>query len=93
KLFGALNDKQREYGDNIVDSAHQLLMLVNDMLDLAIIEAGHMALEPNLFDPYPVIGAILALTRERARRQNLTVEMDCPPDIGGIVADERRIKQ
>ncbi|MFX9593224.1 ATP-binding protein, partial [Acinetobacter baumannii] len=27
-----------------------------------------------------------------ARRQNLTVEMDCPPDIGGIVADERRIK-
>ncbi len=93
KLFGALNDKQREYGDNIVDSAHQLLMLVNDMLDLAIIEAGHMALEPNLFDPYPVIGGILALTRERARRQNLTVEMDCPPDIGGIVADERRIKQ
>lgn len=93
RLYGDLNDKQREYCELIIDSGHQLLMLVNDMLDLAVIESGHMALEPRLFDPQAMIAAIVALTRERARRQDLAVEMDCPPDIGGIIADERRVKQ
>ena len=93
QYFGPLNQRQLEYGEGILDSSHQLLFLVNDILDLATIEAGHMVLERESFDLHATFVAILGLTRERARRQNLTIELECAPDIGWIEADERRIKQ
>jgi signal transduction histidine kinase len=36
---------------------------------------------------------VLALTRERARSRGLEIELSCPPEIGAIAADERRLKQ
>ena len=93
RYFGELNQRQLEYADGILASSHHLLLLINDILDLASIEAGHMSLERESFDLHATLVAILGLTRERARRQNLTVEYDCPADIGWIEADERRIKQ
>ena len=93
QYFGPLNERQLEYSQGILDSSHQLLILINDILDLATIEAGHMTLEPESFDLHATLVAILALVRERARRQNLTLEFQCPAEIGWIVADERRIKQ
>jgi signal transduction histidine kinase len=36
---------------------------------------------------------VLSLTRERARKQGLKLEFDCPTDLGALVADERRLKQ
>ena len=93
QYFGPLNERQLEYSQGILDSSHQLLILINDILDLATIEAGHMMLETESFDLHATLIAILALVRERARRQNLSLEFQCPADIGWIVADERRIKQ
>jgi signal transduction histidine kinase len=93
QYFGQLNQRQLEYAEGILDSSHQLLFLVNDILDLATIEAGHMVLERESFDLHATFVAILGLTRERARRQNLTIDLGCPPDVGWIDADERRIKQ
>ena len=93
QYFGPLNQRQLEYAEGILDSSHQLLFLVNDILDLATIEAGHMVLERESFDLHATFVAILGLTRERARRQNLIIELECAPDIGWIDADERRIKQ
>jgi signal transduction histidine kinase len=40
-----------------------------------------------------LLNSVLALVRERARQKKLQLECDCPPDIGSIVADERRLKQ
>lgn len=93
QYFGPLNERQIEYSQGILDSSHQLLILINDILDLATIEAGHMMLETESFDLHATLIAILALVRERTRRQNLSLEFQCPADIGWIVADERRIKQ
>jgi len=93
QYFGPLNQRQLEYAEGILDSSHQLLFLVNDILDLATIEAGHMVLEREPFDLHATFVAILGLTRERARRQNLSIDLGCAPDIGWIDADERRIKQ
>jgi signal transduction histidine kinase len=67
--------------------------LINDILDLASIEAGHMTLELEAIDLQRMLSSVLALTRERARKKKLDIEFDCPPDIGMIVADERRLKQ
>ncbi len=45
KYFGPLNDRQLEYTKSIIDASHRLLALINDILDLATIEAGYLSLE------------------------------------------------
>src|SRR5258708_16778560 len=71
----------------------RLLALINDILDLATIEAGYMMLETENIDVHTLMASVLALTRERARKQNINLEFDCPPDLGTLTADERRLKQ
>ena len=93
QYFGTLNARQIEYSRGILESSQRLLSLINDILDLASIEAGHMSLELDTVDLYRMLSSVLALTRERARKKKLDIEFDCPADIGVIVADERRLKQ
>src|SRR5262249_47431273 len=67
EYFGALSEKQKEYVDGIHQSSQHLMQLINDILDLASIEAGYMRLEVNDFDIYKTMKSMLALTQERAR--------------------------
>ena len=69
------------------------MTLINDILDLATIEAGYMALETDRIEVCEVLEAVATLTRERARSQNLSLTVSCEGDIGAIEADERRLKQ
>jgi signal transduction histidine kinase len=93
QYFGELNPRQLDYSRGILDSSHRLLTLINDILDLATIEAGYMMLETEHIDIHSLMASVLALTRERARKQNLNLEFDCAPDLGTLTADERRLKQ
>jgi signal transduction histidine kinase len=93
EYFGALTPRQLDYSRGILDSSHRLLSLINDILDLATIEAGYMTLETGRIDIHEMLEAVLTLTHERARNQSLDLALDCPTDIGGIEADERRLKQ
>jgi signal transduction histidine kinase len=52
-----------------------------------------MRLETARVDVRETLQAVVSLTRERARSRDLAVELNCPPDIGVIEADERRVKQ
>jgi signal transduction histidine kinase len=93
QYFGDLNERQAEYATGILESSNRLLLLIDDILDLATIEAGHMTLELESIDLNRLLNAVLGLVRERARQKSIDLESDCPPDIGAIVADERRLKQ
>ncbi|HVH76054.1 MAG TPA: ATP-binding protein [Stellaceae bacterium] len=93
RYFGDLNPRQLEYSRGILDGAQQLMTLINDILDLATIEAGYMALETAETDLSVLVEGVLTLTRERARSQELSLLARCPPDIGTIEGDERRLKQ
>jgi signal transduction histidine kinase len=93
QYFGELTPRQLDYSRGILDSSHRLLSLINDILDLATIEAGYMTLETTELDIHTLMSSVLSLTRERARKQNLKLEFDCPTDIGSLVGDERRLKQ
>jgi len=93
EYFGPLNERQVEYAGGILESGHALLSLINNILDLATIEAGYMTLELEPVDLYEMMAAVLLLIRERARNKKIAVEFDCPRDIGAIVVDERRLKQ
>jgi len=93
RMFGALNEKQAEYVDDILHSGRHLLSLINDILDLAKIEAGRVELEPAMFDLTVAIDNAMLITRERAVRRGLRLERDVAPDLGIIDADERKVKQ
>jgi len=93
QYFGTLSPRQLDYSRGILDSSHRLMSLINDILDLATIEAGYMALETGRVDVRAMLQAVITLTRERARNRDLTLTLRCPKDIGTIEADERRLKQ
>ena len=93
QYFGPLKERQMEYSRNVLDSSQGLLALINDILDLATIEAGYMELERTEVDVNQMLTGMITLTRDLAHKNNLQLELDCPADIGTIQADEKRIKQ
>ena len=90
---GLLNDKQHEYPGGVLESSQALLGLINDILDLATIDAGYMALAPSRIDVHTLLRGIYDLTGEQARRQQLKTRFQCRRDVGTMVADERRLRQ
>jgi signal transduction histidine kinase len=93
EFFGALNERQKEYARNIIVSSHALRNLINDILDLATIEAGYMTLDRGVVDISALLNAVAQLMRERAKERELQIGVDCPADIGAVPGDERRLKQ
>jgi len=91
--FGELNARQHEYSQGIVESAEELISIIDNMLDLASVEAGLMTLELDTVDVNRLQITAMNLVRERARRKNVDIEFDSATDIGWVVADEKRLKQ
>ncbi len=92
-LHGSLTEQQRGYSRGILDSAGSLLSLVNNLLDLASIEAGTATADLEPVDIHALLVGVLGATREWAERRNLDIRLDCAPTIGRMLADERRLKQ
>ena len=93
RMFGEMNEKQTEYVKDIHEAGHHLLALINDILDLSKIEAGRMALEQAEFDLPQMLESATLLIQERAAKHGLTVKLDVDERLGGIVGDERKLKQ
>jgi signal transduction histidine kinase len=93
RMFGDLNPKQEEYLHDIVASGRHLLSLINDILDLAKVEAGRMDLDLAAFSLPAALDNALTLVRERAARHGITVACRVDAGIDRIVADERKFKQ
>jgi signal transduction histidine kinase len=93
RLFGELNAKQDDYLKDIHSSGRHLLQLINDILDLAKVEAGRMELEAATFDLPSAIANAMTLIRERAQRHGIALALDADPALGEMVADERKFKQ
>ena len=89
---GPLNEKQQRYAKTISESGHHLLSLINDILDLARIEAGQIVLNVSEVDLKQVCEASLRMINELALRKQQYVTLDVD-DIGSIWVDERRLKQ
>jgi signal transduction histidine kinase len=93
RVFGELNEKQAEYINDIHESGAHLLSLINDILDLSKVEAGRMELDLKKFDVRVALDNALTLVKERSLRHGLSLEVDLDPDLGNMVADERKLKQ
>ena len=90
---GELNEKQREYTGYIMASGDALLAIVNDILDLATVDAGIMELDLGEVDIRRVVAAAVDSVRVRLEGAQLRLDMRVPDDIGRFVADEKRERQ
>ncbi len=93
QYFGQLNPKQKEYVKDINESGQHLLSLINDILDLSKIEAGHMDLDLTLFSVPLAIDTAMVLVRERALRHQLQLSAEIAPEVTDFIADQRKFKQ
>jgi len=91
--FGPLNERQSEYAQGILEASNRLISLINDILDIATIEAGYLQLELAPVDVKTLLASVETFAVERARNRNLQFAIDCPEGIGSLMGDERRLKQ
>jgi signal transduction histidine kinase len=90
---GPLAEKQREYLDYITVSTNTLLALINNILDLATIDAGRMQLNLGPVDIRATMEAAAEGVQDRLVSAGLTLDIQAAPEIGAFVADERRVRQ
>jgi signal transduction histidine kinase len=93
RLFGELNAKQAEYVADIHGSGLLLLALINDLLDLAKVEAGRLEIDPASFDVRAMAESALTLVRGRAQDGGIALAATFEGALGTCVGDERRIRQ
>jgi len=91
--FGPLNQKQAEYLGYITASTNALLALINNILDLATIDAGAMTLNLGEVDIRASMEAAAEGVQDRLVKNRITLDIRSPANIGTFVADERRLRQ
>ncbi|MCK6417996.1 MAG: PAS-domain containing protein [Alphaproteobacteria bacterium] len=93
EFFGPLNPKQKEYTVGTQEASERLLGLINDILDLASLEAGTMVLERQEFKIYGMLKAVQELMEPWAQKEQIHIIFKCAKTIGKFTGDESRIKQ
>ena len=90
---GSLNDKQKEYLGDLSASSKTLLAIIDDILDLATIDAGGLELKVAPVMVRSIIDAAVLGVRERATRARLTLDIRIDDEDVALVADEARVRQ
>ena len=90
----APDSEQREYAKIIIESSQHLYGLVNDLLDIAKIEAGHIEYKLEKVALHEIINEVVNLHRMSAKQKNVTVNVDIAGDFPEkVVCDKVRIRQ
>ncbi len=90
---GNVNEEQRKHISYIKEGGEHLLYMVNDLLDLAKIEAGKFELDKKPFDIGKMLILFPELLKSIAIKNNIELQIDIHNDIGLLNADEIRVKQ
>ena len=90
---GAVNADQREFLGDILTSSRHLLQLIDDVLDLAKVEAGRMEFRPEPLSVSGVAGEVRDVLRPLAARKRIALEVEVSPELHEVVADPGRVRQ
>ena len=90
---GAVNDKQKEYLEDILNSGRHLLHLINDILDITKLQAGKMELNPETFRLADVIQEVRAGVLPLAQNKHIRVCVEIAPGLDAVTLDQQRFKQ
>lgn len=93
RIPGELNTAQASYVQDIISGSNTLKDLINNILDLSLIESGALRLELGRINLFELLNGVATNAREWASKVNLELKLECAPDAGTFLGDERRIQQ
>jgi PAS domain S-box-containing protein len=90
---GPLTAKQKEYLNDVLDSACHLLQLINDVLDMAKIEAGKLALNREVFAVGKTVTEVMATMNGNAVKRQIAVTSEIGEEVGEVQLDRHKFRQ
>ena len=93
ETFGPLNEKQKKYVNNVLTSGKHLLLLINQILDMAKVEAGKMMLTLSSLPMKSLLNEISLLIADMASKKKLHMVLEIAEDLPDIEADELKVKE
>jgi len=89
-----LTEEQVKFAQTIQSSGNDLLTLINDILDLSKIEAGHVEMRPESVSVERLVNEVVSLFKPIADQKGLTLEVVISPDCPGTIrTDRQRLEQ
>jgi len=92
-FYGSLTEKQTSFVKRIDDSGKHLLQLINDLLDVAKIEAGAVEIHWEQFPPTELFDATVAMMMTEFHKKELAVNVTVEPALTAIHGDLRKCRQ
>ncbi|HEV2434627.1 MAG TPA: MASE1 domain-containing protein [Verrucomicrobiae bacterium] len=93
KTFGEMNNRQLKYCNNILNSGRHLLQLINDILDLAKVEAGRVELMCHTFNVAKALSDVQTIVKTLANKKHINLDFYTASDLPPLFADEAKFKQ
>ncbi len=90
---GEVNEEQRAYLEYVRFAGEHLLGLINDILDLAKIEAGRVEIYPEPLDLGPIFKGVMSTAVGLTRDKGLSLKEDVADDLPKVYADSKRVRQ
>lgn len=90
---GETTEEQRTYLEYVRLSGEHLLGLINDILDLAKVEAGKLDVHPETLDLYPVFKGVMSTAVGLTRDKRVALEQDVAEALPPVLADPKRVRQ
>jgi two-component system cell cycle sensor histidine kinase PleC len=93
ETFGPLNEKQRMYVNNVLTSGKHLLLVINQILDMAKVEAGKMKLALSSLPIKDILNEFSMLVADMASKKGITMSIKIANDLPDIEADELKVRE
>ncbi len=93
ETFGPLNEKQKKYVNNVLTSGKHLLLLINQILDMAKVEAGKMKLALSALPMKNLLHEISLLVADMAGKKKIKMLLEIDEDLPDIEGDELKVKE
>ncbi len=93
EIFGSVNPQQLKALQTVERSGNHLLELINDILDVAKIEAGKLELEYMPTSLVDLCQSSLTFIKQQALQKRITVNLKLPPNLPSLLIDQRRMRQ
>jgi two-component system, cell cycle sensor histidine kinase PleC len=93
ETFGPLNVKQRQYVDNVLTSGKHLLLLINQILDMAKVEAGKMTMALSNLPMKNLLNELSMLIADMVSKKKIGMALEIAEDLPDIEADELKVKE
>ena len=93
QMFGLLNDRQKDYVASVLSASYHLRDLINDIIDLAAIDAGKLELDRGPTNIRALLESAATFSALKAEDTQVALKVDCTKDVGEAALDERRVKQ